>query len=111
MGSTDFGPNGMINAYDWRLYSGAGFGKRLQSMLGGGNGYSYEVTDMGQYVSVRGTYYNLAKGASRSKVFIIAFENPKIGDGKIFVTSTKWRTISNVEQAAAYIKSSIQSLA
>ena len=111
LGSTDYGPGGMIDAYDWRLYNGAGFGRRLQSMLGGGNGYSYEVTDMGKYVSVRGTYHNLAKGTSRSKVFIVAFDNPKVGDGKVFATSTKWRTISNVEQAASYIKTTIQALA
>lgn len=110
-GSRDYGPNGMIDAYDWRLYNGAGFGRQLQSLLGGGNGYSYEVTDMGKYVSVRGTYHNLAKGTSRSKVFVVAFEDPKIGDGKVFATSTKWRTISNVGQAANYIKSTIQSFA
>lgn len=111
LGSTDYGPGGMIDAYDWRLYNGAGFGRRLQSMLGGGNGYTYEVTDMGKYVSVRGTYHNLAKGTSKSKVFIVAFDNPKVGDGKVFATSTKWRTISNVEQAASYIKTTIQSFA
>ena len=110
-GGHDYGPNGVIDAYDWRLYNGAGFGKRLQASLAGGNGCSYEVTDMGKYVTVRGTYHNLAKGISRSKTFIIAFDDPKIGDGKVFATSTKWRTISNVDQAANYIKSTIQSFA
>lgn len=110
-GAIDYGPGGVINAWDWRLYSGSGYGKRLQAMLGGGNGYSYEITDMGQYVSVRGTYHSLATGKTTTKTFIIVFDNPKYGDGKVFATSTKWRTVSNVDQAASYIRSTIQSFA
>lgn len=108
-GTKDYGPNGMPNLYDWRLYSGSGYGRQLQAFLSGGNGYSYEVTDMGQYVVVRGTYHNLATGKTTSKTFVIVFDDPKTGDGKIFATSTKWRTVSSINQAANYIKSTIQS--
>lgn len=109
-GAVDKGPGGQPGRYDWRLWTGSGYGRRLQSSLSGGNGYSYEVTDMGKYVVVRGSFHNLGTGKTISKTFVIAFENPKIGDGKVFATSTKWRTVSNVEQAATYIKSTIQSL-
>lgn len=110
-GAVDMGPNGIINRYDWRVWNGAGFGRQLLGQLGGGRGYSFEVTDMGQYVSCRASYHCVATGKTISKAFIIAFENPKVGDGKVFATSTKWRTISNVGQAANYIKSTIQALA
>lgn len=110
-GVRDYGPNNNPNAYDWRLYSGSGYGKQLQAWLSGGNGYSYEVTDMGQYVVVRGVYHNLATGKTTTKDFVIVFDDPKTGDGKIFATSTKWRTVSNLNQAANYIKQTIQSFA
>lgn len=109
-GAADQGPNGMIDRYDWRLWTGSGYGRRLQSYLSGGGGYSYEVTDMGQYVVVRASFHNLGTGKTVSKTFVIVFENPRIGDGKVFATSTKWRTVSNVDQAANYIKSTIQSM-
>ena len=110
-GAVNMGPNGIINKFDWRVWNGAGFGRQLLGQLGGGRGYSFEVTDMGQYVSCRASYHCVATGKTISKSFIIAFENPKVGDGKVFATSPKWRTISNVGQAANYIKSTIQALA
>lgn len=109
-GAADQGPGGMIGRQDWRLYSGSGYGRRLQSSLSGGNGYSYEVTDMGKFVVARGTYHNLATGKTISKTFVITFSDPKNGDATVFATSTKWRTVSNVDQAASYIRSSTQSL-
>lgn len=110
-GAVDMGPGGIINKYDWRVWNGAGFGRQLSGQLGGGRGYAYEVSDMGQYVSCRASYHSVATGKTISKTFVISFENPKVGDGKVFATSTKWRTISNVGQAANYIKSTIQALA
>lgn len=109
-GMADQGPGGMIGRQDWRLFSGSGYGRRLQSSLPGGNGYSYDVTDMGKYVVVRGTGHNLATGKTVSKTFVIVFEDPKYGDATVFATSTKWRTVSTVDQAASYIRSTIQSL-
>lgn len=109
-GVTDLGPYGLPGYSDWRLWTNAGFGRRLQGNLRGGDGYSYEVTDFGQYVSVRAAFHNLATGKSVSKTFVIAFDDVKVGDGKVFATSTKWRTISSLDQAANYIKATIQSM-
>lgn len=110
-GAVDTGPGGRINAPDWRLWNASGFGRRLQSSLRGGEGYAYEVTDMGQYVAVRASFHNMATGKGVSKTFVVAFDRPDGADGKVFATSTKWRTISSCEQAASYIKSTIQSMA
>lgn len=107
----DMGPGGIINRYDWRVWSATGFGQMLSRSLSWGYGYSYEVTDMGRFVSVRAEYHSTATGKSVSKTFIITFDSPKSGDGTIFATSTKWRTFSNVSQAANYINSTIRSLA
>lgn len=109
MPSRDYGP-GIINAYDWRLWSASGFGNRLRGMLSAGDGKkSFEVTDMGAYVVVRAAYHSTATGEGRTKTFVIAFDDPKVGDGKIFTTSTKWRTFSSVQQAASYINSTVNS--
>lgn len=108
-GAVDKGPSGIINKYDWRVWNGAAFGRQLQGMLRSGGGYNFEVTDMGQYVACRASYHCVSTGKSISKVFIVAFDNPKLGDGKVFATSTKWRTISTVQQAANYINSAIRS--
>lgn len=110
-GAVDQGPGGVINAFDWRLWNSAGFGRQLQGMLHAGGGYAFEVTDMGKYVSCRASYHNLATGKTVAKTFIMAFDNPKLGNGKVFATSTKWRTISNVNQAANYINQTIRSMA
>lgn len=108
--SRDVGPF-YVNQWDWRVWSGSGFGKRLQSALPAGRGYSFEVTDMGRYVSARASYHSSSTGKSVAKTFIISFDDPKLGDGVIFATSTKWRTFSNVDQAASYINQTIRSLA
>lgn len=108
MATRDYGP-GIINAYDWRVWSASGFGNRLRGLLNSGSGRSFEVSDMGAYVVVRATYHNTATGEGKTKTFVISFDNPKIGDGKIFSTSTKWRTFSTVGQAASYINSAITS--
>lgn len=109
-GGYDMGPGGVVNPYDWRVWSGSGYGKQIQNFLGGGYGYSYEVCDMGKYVMVRASYNNSATGKAVSKMFAIVFQNPKMGDAMVFATSTKWRTVSNPNQAANYIKQTIQSM-
>lgn len=107
----EFGPNGMPQAVDWRVWSAAGFGRRLQNTLGRDPDYWAEVTDCGKYVTVTAGYHSVGAGRSNTKTFIIVFDDPKLGDGKIFVTSTKWRTISSLDQAASYIGSVVRSLA
>ncbi len=110
-GAVTTGPGGVINAYDWRVWNASGFGRQLQGALQAGRGYSFEVTDFGQYVSCRASFHSVATGKSITKHFVVAFDNPKRGDGKVFATSTKWRTISNVQQAASYINQSIRAIA
>ena len=68
-----------------------------------GNGLWAEVSDFGKYVTVVAGYHNTVSGRSSTKHFIIVFQ--KDGVGTIFTSSTKWRTISGVGQAASYIKS------
>ena len=110
-GAVNYGPNNMPNKYDWRVWSSAGFGKVIQNSLPKGDGYWSEVHDCGKYVSVRAGYNSVAAGKSVAKSFVIVFDSVKSGDGKIFASSTKWRTISNYTQAASYISSVIRSLA
>lgn len=110
-GTTDYTPNGYEYTYDWRVWSSAGFGRRLQNALPKSNGYYSEVLDCGKYVVVKASYTNVATGKTVGKQFIVVFDNANKGDGKVFSTSTKWRTISSVEQATSYISSYISSLA
>lgn len=110
-GNRDLGPNNNPGQPDWKVWAVTGFGRRLQHMLGRDSDYWAEVTDCGQYVAVTAGYHSVGAGRSNTKTFIISFDNPKYGDGKIFSSSTKWRTISNIDQAASYISSVIRSLA
>lgn len=104
------GPGGQTGMTDWRVWNGTGFGQRLQSQLGNmGKGYSAEVTDFGQYIAVRASYHNAVTGKSICKTYVVAFDHPDKGDGRVMVTSQKWRTISSYDQAASYIISSIKS--
>ena len=110
MGTLDMGPKGVINAYDWRVWSNAGFGRMLRNSLPSGAGYWSEVLDCGKYLSVKVGYSSVATGKSVSKTFLIVFDDPRQGDGTIYATSTRWRTISNYSQAASYIGSVIKNL-
>lgn len=103
------GPGGQTSLTDWRAWSSAGFGQRLQSSLSNlGKGYSAEVTDMGQFIAVRASYHNTVTGKGVNKTYIIVFDHIDKGDGRVMVTSQKWRTISSYDQAASYIISSIR---
>lgn len=97
------------NTYDWRVWSAAGFGKRLRSALSG-TGYSCEVLDAGKYLSCRVSYSDTGSGRTISKTFVIVFHSRKNGNGTVFTNSVRWRTISSVEQAASYIKSYVSAL-
>lgn len=103
------GPGGKTSQTDWRAWSSAGFGQRLQSSLSSlGKGYSAEVSDFGKYVAVRVSYHNTVTGKGVTKTYVVAFEDINSGDGRVMVTSQKWRTISSYDQAASYIISSIR---
>lgn len=100
----DTGPDGAVNKDDPKMYMSTNFGKQLQYSLNNiGNGFWAEVSDFGKYVTVVAGYHNTVSGRSSTKHFIIVFQ--KDGVGTIFTSSTKWRTISGVGQAASYIKS------
>lgn len=100
----DTGPGGTVNWDDPKLYMSTNFGKQLQNSLNSiGNGFWAEVSDFGKYVTVTVGHHNTASGRSSTKHFVIVFQ--KDGVGTIFTSSTKWRSISGVSQAASYIKS------
>lgn len=111
-GAAITGRGGRPDQPDWRVWNSTGFGNRLQSQLANlGKGYSAEVTDMGKCIAVRVSYHNPVTGKGVAKTYVVYFDTPDTGDGRIFVTSTKWRTISSFDQAASYIRSSISSYA
>lgn len=107
----DTGPGGRPGAYDWRVWSNSGFGRRLQSYFSNGDGYSYEVTDFGQVVVVSAAYHNVATGKRIAKTFAIYFVDPNKGNGIVYNTSSKWRTVASVDQVKSYITSTMNSLA
>ena len=107
---SDSGPGIYVGAPDPRMYSAYNFGRTLQNMLNNiGNGFYSQVSDFGKYVSVTIGYNNPVTGRSATKSFLIDFEG-KGGDGRIFASSTRWRSISGADQAASYIRSSCSSL-
>jgi hypothetical protein len=61
-------------------------------------------------VVVKASYHCSGTGKTISKTFAITFDDPKLGNGSIYATSTKWRTFTNPDQAASYINSVIRSL-
>lgn len=109
-GTANLGPNGYYGAWDWRVWDGTGFGKQLQQYLDVGKEYSADVHDCGQYISAVVGYENPATGRKIQQSFIIVLDDPRKGDGTVFLSSTKWRTISTINQAANYILSTIRSL-
>lgn len=109
-GASDSGPGGMIQAPDWRMFSASGFGNRLRNQLPKGDGYWSEVTDCGQWVSVKVGYSCVGTGRTVTKTFIIVFDSPDNGNGRVFASSTKWRSVSNTDQAANYIGSVIRNM-
>ena len=105
----EMGPGGVIGAPDARLWTQAGFGRKLRASLGYPNdGTSFEVTDLGQVVVVNASYTNLANGKKIQKTFAILF-NDRSGAGRVYVTSTRWREFTATDQAASYIKSYMNS--
>lgn len=112
MGGANQGPGGWYGAYDWKVWDGTGYGQRLQREANpGGKGYSVDVHDCGRQISCTAHYQSPATGKKVSQSFIVILNTPDKGDGTVFMTSTKWRTVSSISQAATYISSTIRSLA
>ena len=109
--SAEYNPNGSyIGIRDPKLMASWAFGNQLQRELNNiGSGYSCSVFDCGGEVSVTVTHCTPSTGKSASRSFIIVFDS-KSGNGTVKSSSTRWRTISGVSQAASYIKSVASSL-
>ena len=91
--------------YDPSVYSQLAFGNTLRSSLGNiGTGWIAEVSDFKKWVVVNMSYHSTVSGRTCSKIFLIVF-NGKNGDGMVFSTSNKWRSVSGVDQCASYIRS------
>lgn len=97
------------NADDPRLYNMFSFGNAMRNSLSNmGPGYSCQVTDFKKWVVVTVSYSDIITGKMSSKTFLIVFNLEK--DGIVLTTHNRYRSISGVDQAITYIKSSCQSL-
>ena len=99
----DRGPNKYVSSDNPRLYSTNNYGYQLQQQLNGMTNYWAEVSDFGKWVVAMVGHHNHATGTSATKTFLIVFGNKDVGT--ILSSSTKWRSISGVGQAASYIRS------
>ena len=79
------------------------FGATIRSMLQLGSGYSTEVSDFGEAVSIKITYSNARTAKSASQNFLVLFYDN--GQCRAKVNSTRWRTCNDIGQAASYIRS------
>lgn len=92
-----------------KLYASFSFGNMLRSGLENmGSGYSSKVTDFGKWVVAEVNHHNIITGRTASKTFLIVFSTNK--DGYVLSTHNRYRTISGVDQALSYIKSTCSSL-
>lgn len=109
--SPDYAPKGpgiYADIHDPKMYASNNFGRTLRDALKGMTGSIVKVSDFGKYVSVDVGFHDYISGKTSTKTFLIVFEYK--GDGMVFTSSTKWRTISGVDQAASYIRSACSSL-
>lgn len=104
----DSGPGGVVGIRDPKMYANNNFGRALRDSLKDMTGAVVKVSDFGQYVVVDVGFHDYIAGKTSTKTFLIVFEYK--GDGLVFASSTKWRTISGLSQAASYIKSACSSL-
>ena len=96
-------------ADDPRMYNAFSFGNAVrQSLNSMGQGYSCQVIDFKKWVVVTVSYSSIITGKSSSKTFLIVFGQNK--DGIVLSTHNRYRSISGVDQACSYIKSSCQAL-
>ena len=88
--------------------SSTSFGMTLRSMLQLGSGYSTEVTDFGDAVSVKVTYTSPRSCKSASQNFLILFFDN--GQCRAKTNSQRWRTCNDIGQASSYIRSKVSRL-
>lgn len=100
---------GSTEWYDPRYWAAHSFGSTLRTLLNSmGSNYSSEITDFGKWITVKVTYHDHITGRSSSKTFLIVFKQK--GDGIVMSTHNRYRTISGVDQAGSYIRSTCGSL-
>lgn len=103
------------DAFDWRIWQDTSFGRTLTSRLRS-SGLNVSVFDAGKTLSVTAGLEDSATGKTVTKTFIVVFAQPKKkgdlipGYGKIWNSSTKFRTFSNIDQVANYVSSYVKSL-
>lgn len=85
-------------------------GPAVRNQLQLGSGYTTEVVDFGDAVSVKISYVSTKTGAGASKNFIILFKNPKGASCVVKSTATRWRTCNDISQAVSYIRSRVSNL-
>lgn len=97
------------NADDPKLYTSFSFGNAIRQSLNNlGGGYSCQVFDFKKWVVVTVTHSDIITGKSASKTFLIVFNQDK--DGIVLTTHNRYRSISGVDQAISYIRSSCNAL-
>lgn len=84
------------------------FGQTLRSMLSLGAGYSVEVSDFGEVVTVKMTYTNTRTCKSSSINCVILFYDN--GQCRAKIHSARWRTCNDIGQAASYLRSKASKL-
>lgn len=95
---------------DFNLIGAYTFGKTIRTSLSGlPQGFYNKVIDYGKYIIATIGYHNILTGRSAEKTFLIVFNSDK-GNGNIFSTSNRYRSINGVQQAISYIRSASQSL-
>lgn len=82
------------------------YGSVLRNSLSLGKEYAVEVVDFGSEIYCKVTYNNSGTGKSASKSFLVVLDlSQKGGKGMVKSSMAKWRSISDVSQAASYIRS------
>lgn len=98
-----------FNMDDPKMYNAFTFGRIVKNAINNmGSGWSAEVSDFRKWVVVRATYHNYDTSRSATKTYLIVFQHK--GDGIVMSTHNRYRTISGVDQAVSYIKSSLSQL-
>lgn len=110
-GYANQGKNNQYGGYDWTVWDGGSYGKMLRAAAHPGDrGFFIEVHDCGRFLSVKASYQSPATGKSVSQNFIVVLKDDN-AEANVYMTSTKWRTVSSISQAASYIQQTIKSLA
>ncbi len=107
-GSTDMGHEVYGIFTQTSAGSNLSLGSVVRNGLQMGPGYSVEVVDYGEAITVSVTYNNMKEGTKKGQNFIILFNNK----GKCIVksTSVRWRTCGDAGQAISYIRSRCSNL-